>query len=189
LKLLSESSDINKIIKEDLTGRNYSTHLIQIVTKGKIKKQDVIDPILNYLNDESFYRKIQKEFIANINNKIVKNDEIIKQIDVILEEFSSKTNASPKSDKLIYYNENTQLNDLINNKNNLIAYQGALKLELLTLTKVVEDKSTVLNIRNAKIIFLKMKFIFPVLLIFCFIFLLNIRLFYRNQLIKSKENL
>lgn len=188
LKLLSESSDIKEIIKEDLTGRNYGTHLIHVTTKGKTSKQGVIDPILKYLNDEEFYKKIQKEYIATINTKIVKNEEVIQQIDVILNEFGSKTTTNQKSDKLIYYNENTQLNELIDNKNNLIASQGLLKVELLTLTSIVEEKSTVLNIRNIKSIFLKMKFIIPVLLILGFILIHNMRLFYLNQLSKSKEN-
>ena len=187
LKLLSESADISKIIKDDVTGRNYSTHLIHISTKGKINKEDVIDPILKYLNDEAFYHKIQKEYIANLNMKIAKNDEIIKQIDLILEEFSSKDNSSQKNDKLIYYNENTQLNEIINTKNNLIASQGALRLELISLAKVINEKSTVLNVRDVKSIFLKMKFILPVALILGFIFSVFIRSFYKSQKSKFKE--
>lgn len=187
LKLLSESSDINKIIKDDLTGRNYGTHLIHISTKGKINKEDVIDPILKYLNEEAFYHKIQKEYIANLNMKIAKNDEIIKQIDLILEEFSSKVNSSQKNDKLIYYNENTQLNEIINTKNSLIANQGSLRLELISLTNVINEKSTVLNVRAVKSIFLKMKFILPVALILGFIFSIFIRSFYKSQSLKFKE--
>jgi hypothetical protein len=107
LKLLSESGDINKVIKEDLTGRNYGTHLIQISTKGKTSKTAVINPILKYLNDEDFYRKLQKEILASVQIKIAKNDEVIKQIDQILKEFTSEASSRQNSDKLIYYNENT----------------------------------------------------------------------------------
>ena len=187
LKLLSESADINKIIKDDLTGRNYGTHLIHITTNGKVTKGDLIDPILEYLNNEEFYKKIQKEYIVNLNNRISKNDEVIKQIDVILDEFSSKTTASQKSDKLIYYNENTQLNEIINTKNDLISKQGSLRLEILSLSKIVNDKSTVLNVKEIKSIFVKMKFIIPVILILGFIFLVIVRSFYKKQLIKFKE--
>ncbi|CAM4164592.1 hypothetical protein FLAN108750_13525 [Flavobacterium antarcticum] len=187
LKLLSESADINKVINDDLTGRNYGTHLIHITTKGKVTKENLIDPILNYLNNEEFYKKIQKEYVVNINNIIGKNNEVIKQIDIILDEFSSKTTASQKSDKLIYYNENTQLNEIIKTKNNLISTQGSLRLELLSLSKIVNDKSTVLNVKEIKSIFVKMKFIIPVILILGFIFLVIVRSFYKKQLIKFKE--
>jgi hypothetical protein len=181
LKLLSESADINKVIKEDLTGRNYGTHLIQISTKGKIKKEGIINPILKYLNDEAFYRKIQKEFLANIKIKIIKNEEVIQQIDAVLREFTNKTSSSQKSDKLIYYNENTQLNEIINNKNNIISSQASLRLELILMSKIVEDKSTVLNIKKKISIFLKMKFILPVLLILGFILFGVMRSFYKTQ--------
>ena len=189
LKLLSESADINKIIKDDLTGRNYGTHLIQVATKGKIKKEEVIDPILDYLNNEGFYKELQKESIANIYNKIAKNDEMIKQIDAILEEFNSKVNSSQKSDKLIYYNENTQLNEILKTKNELIVNQGVLRVELISITKIINEKSTVLNVKKEKSIFLKMKFILPVTLIFIFIFLVFSRSFYKSQMTKLKEKI
>lgn len=189
LKLLSESSDINKIIKDDLTGRNYGTHLIKITTQGKIRTEDFIAPILDYLNDEEFYKKIQKEHIENINIKISKNEEILKQIDVILEELSSKTHSSPRSDKLIYYNENTELNEIINTKNNLISSQGQFRLDLLTASKIIKDKSSVLNIKEVENIFLKMKFILPVLFILGFILFIMLRSFYQKQLIKFKREL
>jgi len=186
LKLLSESADINKIIKEDLTGRNYGTHLIHIVSKGKINKEEVINPILGYLNNETFYKELQKEFIATIYNKIAKNDEMIKQIDAILEDFSSNSNSSQKNDRLIYYNENTQLNEILNTKNELITNQGELRVQLISVTKIIKEKSTVLNVRKTEIIFLKMKFIIPIVLIFSFILLGYARSFYKSQLTKLK---
>lgn len=189
LKLLSESSDISKIIKEDVTGRNYSTHLIQINTKGTITKEDVIDPIMNFLNNEEFYKIVQQEYVTNLKIKIIKNEEVIKQIDAILDEFSSKSNSSQKSDKLIYISENTQLNEVITTKNQLIYEQGEYKMQLLSLSKVIKDKSSVINVKEATSIFLKMKFIIPFLLICGFILFIQIRSFYKTQIVKYKQAL
>jgi hypothetical protein len=186
LKLLSESSDISKIIEDDITGRNYGTHLIHITTKGTITKEAVIDPIMNFLNNEEFFNTVKKEYVASINDKIAKNEEVIKQIDLILNEFSSKTTSSQKSDKLIYYNENTQLNEIINTKNNLISDIGAYKLQLLSLSKIVKDKSAVINVKKTTSIFLKLKFIIPAVLILGFVFSVMMRSFYKKQLIKYK---
>lgn len=187
LKLLSESSDISKIIKDEITGRNYGTHLIHITTKGTITKENVIDPIMNFLNNEEFFNAVQKEYVTTVNNKISKNEEVIKQIDVILDEFSSKATSGQKNDKLIYYNDNTQLNEIIKTKNNLISDIGSYKLELLSLSKIVKDKSTVMNVNNSTTIFLKLKFIIPALLILGFVLSIVIRSFYKKQLIKYKE--
>ncbi|WP_432672383.1 hypothetical protein [Flavobacterium sp. SM2513] len=187
LKLLSENSDISKIIKDDVTGRNYGTHLIHIATNDIIAKEDIIDPIMNFLNNEEFFKTVQKEYVASVNDKIAKNEEVIKQIDVILDEFNSKTTSSQKSDKLIYYNENTQLNDIIETKNNLVSDIGAYKLELLSLSKIVKDKSVVINVKKTISIFLKLKFILPVVLILVFVFSVMMRSFYKKQLVKYKE--
>lgn len=189
LKLLSESSDISKIIKDDVTGRNYSTHLIHIKTKGAINKEALIDPLLNFLNNEEFFKTVQEKYISNLKTKILKNEEVISQIDLILEEFSSKTTSSQKSDKLIYYNENTQLNEIINTKNALISDIGDYKLQLISLSKIIKDKSTVLNVKDVKIIFLKMKFILPVFFILSFILFTAIRSFYKTQLKKFKSKI
>lgn len=189
LKLLSESSDISKIIKEDVTGRNYSTHLIQIDTKGTIKKEDVIDPIMNFLNNEEFFKMVQQEYVTNLKSRIIKNEEVIKQIDAILDEFSSKSNSSQKSDKLVYVSENTQLNDVITTKKQLIYEQDEYKMQLLSLSKVIKDKSSVINVKEISSIFLKMKFIIPFLLICGFILFIQIRSFYRKQVVKYKQAL
>lgn len=189
LKLLSESSDISKIIKDDVTGRNYSTHLIQITTKGPILKKEIIEPIMNFLNNEQFYKTVQNEYVSTIKTKISKNEEVIKQIDAILAEFSSKSNSNQKSDKLVYVSENTQLNDVISTKNELISEQGEYKMQLLTLSKVIKDKSSVINIKKVTIIFLKMKFIMPFILIFGFILFVMIHSFYKKQSVKYRETL
>jgi hypothetical protein len=49
------------------------------------------------------------------------------QIDAVLNGFSSSVNRNQQSDKLVYYNENTQLNDVIKTKEALIYRQGVLR--------------------------------------------------------------
>lgn len=187
LKLLSESADINKVIKEDLTGRNYSTHLIRIQSNDQIKKENLIDPILNFLNNEEYLNKIQKEYFFNTQNKILKSEEVVKQIDLILEEFNSKEMTSKRNDKLIYYNDNNQLNEILNTKNRMISDIGFYKTELIAQAKIINDKSTVLNVKETKSIFLKMKFILPIVFILVFIIFATIRSFYKRQSIKIKS--
>ncbi len=187
LKLLSESSDINKVIKGDLTGRNYGTHLIHIITHENITREGTIDPILNFLNNEEFFLALQKQYLIDLQIKINSSEEIIEQIDVILDNFGAKTNPADKNDKLIYYNENTQLNDVINTKKELISELGNDRLDLIKYSKVIKEKSSVLNVKKTQSIFTKMKFILPVILILGFIFLVIIRSFYKTQLVKFKE--
>ncbi len=187
LKLMAEDGDLKKIVKENMTSKNYKYHLISYTTRGKSEEESTLNPVLNFLNDSDFYKKIQKEYLNNIAVKIKENDSIIAQINGVMDQFSKTVNSSQKSDKLVYYNDNTQLNEVLKTKEGLINEQGAKRIELVTSDKIVKEISTTLNVENTKFIYGKKKFILPVLLITLFILLVKLNVFYRKQL--AKRNL
>ena len=115
---------------------------------------------------------------------MVENDSIIDQINVFLNTFKNTTNGSQKSDKLVYYNENSQLNDVIKTKEALIGEQGTLRLQLLSLDKIVKSNSEVLNIKNTESINGKMKLVLPILFIFIFVLVGYFKSFYKKQMTK-----
>ena len=168
VKLLSEDSDIKKVIKEDLTSKHYSYHTIKISTDGKASSKKHIKPILDFLNKTPYYEQLRRTTIANAEKKIVENQRIIDQINVVLEQFENNLKNNQKSEKLIYNNENNQLNDLINNKSTLIAEIGNIKLQLVNIDKVVKPTSIVLNQKSIKGINGKMGKIMPILLLLLF---------------------
>lgn len=183
LKLMAEDGDIKKIVEERTTSKNYTFHTISFVTKKLTTDKKTIEPIMNFLNTSDFYTKVQKEQINNIKTKMSENDSIIAQIDGFLNSFSNTINGSPKSDKLVYYNENTQLNDVINTKNKLISEQGALRMDLVSLDKIIKENSSTTNIENNKSVNGKLKLILPLLFIFVYIFIHFFIGFYRKQAI------
>jgi hypothetical protein len=188
LKLMAEDGDIKKILEEKATSKNYTYHKISFSTKSIISAKEVISPLLKFLNTSDFYTKIQKETVNNVYLKIKANEVIINQIDGFLDGFTSKINNSTKSNSLIYYNENTQLNDAIQTKDKLISEQGYLRVELVSLDKIVKESSSTINIENTKSINGKLKFILPILFIFIFIsihFFIN---FYKKQSQKANQN-
>lgn len=180
VKLLSEDGDINKVIKDSLTSRNYNHHKILIVTDGFTTNKQTIDPILTYLNENSFYKEFQKTYVDNLKNKMGQDQIVINQIDALLNQFSNSSN-NQKNDKLVYYNENTQLNGIIDQKNNLISEIGAIKTQLLASDKIILDKSRVNNIKNTKGLNNKMKLILPIIFVLGFIFLSLFLSFYKKQ--------
>ena len=111
------------------------------------------------------------------------------EIDGFLNNFTNKTDGSQniKSDKLVYYNENTQLNDAIETKNKLISEKGDLRLKLVSADKIIKENSTTLNIENTKSINGKLKLIFPFLFTFIFILIHFFISFYKKQAEKAKQ--
>lgn len=182
VKLLAEDNDINKVVEDDLTSRNYIFHNINFSTGKPTTDAETVAPILKYLNDSDYYRKIQKQYVENVHVKMRQNDSIIAQINMVL---NNAKNPS-KSNNLVYYNENTQLNEVIKTKNELNGEQGSSRMELVGLDQIIKKNSATINIENHKGLNGKRKLVLPVLLLMLFFGSVVLIKFYKRQLAKSK---
>lgn len=189
LKLIAENNDIDKVLKDKVTSKNYPYHLISFSTKGKITNENTIDPLLKALNDNAYFRVIQKNIIENVKIKIQSNDNTLVQIDGILNSFSnSADNKSVKNDNLIYYNNNNQLNEVLKTKYELISEQGNRKIELINYQKIIKEVSVTANIKNVTSINGKLKLVLPFLFISLFILLRLFLSFYKTQSVRFKNS-
>ncbi|MGG7036781.1 MAG: hypothetical protein ACI7YS_16540 [Flavobacterium sp.] len=184
IKLWSENTDINEIIIGDITAKNYPFHLIALTTLDKTARDKTVEPLLKYLNDSDYYNQIREENLNNVKIKMIENDSIISQINGFLNSFSDTVNGSQKSDKLVYYNENSQLNEVIKTKDELIKDQGKLRLNLVDYDRIIKEKSNTLNIRNTQVVNGKMKLVLPIAFIFMFILGGYFNSLYRRQMQK-----
>lgn len=184
IKLMAEDGEIKKILSEDLTSKNYPFHLVTFYTLNQTSDEVSVNPILEFLNKSDYFSKVQKEYVKNVNIKITENDSIIGQINGFLNSFKNTTNGSQKSDKLVYYNENSQLNDVIKTKDAIISEQGSLRLQLLSLDKIIKNNSEVLNIKETNSVNGKMKFILPLIFIIIFVLVGYFKSFYKKQMSK-----
>ena len=181
MKLLAEDSDINKVINDEVTSKNYPSHTIKIRTADKINNKDITDPILRYLNNNTFYTVIQKTNLKYTEIKIKKNQEIINQIDALLNKFSLSSPNESKNEKLVYYNENTQLNDIIISKNRLLEEIASQDINKIMYSNTIKQTALILNNIDQKGINGKMKLILPLLLFLIFIMVTVLKAFYETQ--------
>lgn len=187
LKLMSEDSDIKKIVEERATSKNYLYHLISFKTRELTTSKKTVEPLLKYLNSSEFYTKIQKEYINNEQIRMKVNEVTIAQIDGVLNSFSNSVTENSKSDKLVYYNENTQLNDVILTKDKLVREQANLRIEMVSLDKIIKANTQTLNIENSAAINGKLKLILPLILVLLYFFAYNFVSFYRTHAARSKQ--
>lgn len=187
IKLMSEDGDIKKIVNETLTSKNYPHHLISYSTQGLTSDENTLTPILTFLNDSKYYETVFKEYNENIRVKMAENDSIISQIDAFLNSFNNTVNGSQKSDKLVYYNENSQMDEIIKTKDALLNEQGIHRMELVNLDKIIKDSSITLNIKNTKKVNGKMKLVLPLLFLFLFVLVGFMKSYYKNQMIKHNS--
>jgi hypothetical protein len=172
LKLMSEKGDINKIIEDEVTSKNYDLQRIEIYSKEKVEEKD-IKSIINYLNKDAYFDSILHLNISNIKGRIVKNDSIIAQIDKLIQSYSSSIARGDAS--VMFKNDNSEVNSLIIQKKELITKIDEDKLSLIRQNKIIKDNTIVCNKINNKGIANKLKFIFPILFIFLFLFISYIK--------------
>jgi hypothetical protein len=183
IELMAQDGDFKKVVSENTTSKNYPYHLITFTTRGRTAYEKTITPLLNYLNDNDFYKKIQQEYLKNVADKLRANDTMIAQIDGVLKGVS----AEAAKGQSVYINENTQLNDVIKTKDELIKEQGIHRVDLVGLDKIVKDNSVIPNIKDEDGLNGKMKLVLPLLFIFIFLCVVGFRAFYRSQTAKYKS--
>ena len=176
IKLMAEDGDIDKILKDELTSKQYYLQNIIITTKGKFTKENLIQPILNYLDKSAYFIKQKETNKINVNEKIALNDALIKQIDQILATLSNKTSNSS-----ITISEKSSVAELINKKDQLIQETQYLKINQNIYDKVIKEESINLNNFKKTPIFLKMKVVLPLLLIFIYLLFYSFSKLYKKQ--------
>lgn len=184
IKLMAEVGEVKKVLEDNITSKNYTFHTITFNSNKEISEKEVVEPLLNYLNESAYFDAAQKIGYKNLENEIAQNDTIIAQINNVLNGLS----GSAKSDKLIYNNENLQLNDIIKTKQKLISEQGKNKFRLITFNKTIKEINSTLNINENKTVNGNFKIWLPVFFIFVFVLISMFLKFYRKQLALSQAS-
>ena len=116
IKLMAEDGNIDKIMKDEITSKNYYHHKISIQTKGMFKKEEFINPILNYLNTNTYFEVQQKVYQKNLLDKIALNDSLINQIDKLIVLLSSNNSSGT-----ISISEKNSIPELVEKKDRVIS--------------------------------------------------------------------
>lgn len=181
-KIMAENGDLAQLLEDRTLTRNYKTHKLIVYTVVPIKKDEVVKPLLDYLNSDPYYVGLQKAAQENLANRMKANDSLIGQIDAILNNFA--TNPS-RNTSLMYYNEDTELN-VIESKIRLIKEQDLNNILKYNTNTIIKETGVALNIATRKGLAGKMKFIIPFLFIIVFVCAVQFRNFYRKQANKRK---
>ncbi|UGS23661.1 hypothetical protein [Flavobacterium channae] len=176
IKLMAEDGNIDKIMEDEITSKNYYHHKISIKTKGMFKKEEFITPVLNYLNNNSYFEIQQKVYQKNLADKIILNDSLIKQIDNLIVLLSSNNSSGT-----ISISEKNSIPELVEKKDRLILEKQYLLTNENIFDKIIKEESSIINIRDYKPLLLNNKILFPLALIL--LYLLSYFLFntYKKQ--------
>jgi hypothetical protein len=148
-KLLAEKGDIAKFTSELNTSQHFKFHKITIYKKGSSLGDKGIKTLLDYLNKNEYYEEYGKVAVDNAKKKIVRNNEMISQIDTLLSTFRKTGTAKEQG---ISINQNSQLNDLVLTKEALIQDNKKIELDLIDGSQTIKEVSIVNDIIEDRLI-------------------------------------
>jgi hypothetical protein len=189
LELMKENEGLKTIVKDTTLRKYYNYHTIKINAIGTITEKNTIGPILEYLNSSTYYDAFKKINSQNIQNNINSKEATILQIDGILNQFSNGNESHSGNEKLVYYNENLNLDAIIRTKDSLSGEIDKLKIEQYNTGKTIKEQGMVLNIKGNKTIKGRFIFILPLVFVGLFIFFSFFISFYKKQSLKANANL
>jgi hypothetical protein len=182
-KLISENGDMNKMLEDNTTSKYYKNHVITITTNERVTQKNLIDPFLAHLENNAYFKAMQKTFFENLDMTVATNDSIANQIDAVIKAYSLSSNM--QSSNLVALNEKTSINDLLRTKQALVETKAYLNLQSIENSKVIKDNGVLLNIKVSGI-GKSQKVILPLLFLFLFIIIYNFRKYYKKEVNKRK---
>lgn len=181
LKLMADSGEISKILEDKITSKNYKYQVVTITTSRPITEEEVLKPLLQYLNANPYLEVMKKEWVNNLEIEIKQNDTLIKQIDGILNNFGTKATGNG-----VFYSEEAPIHEIIKSKEKLIREQGKNRIDIVNYEKVIKDSSNILNINRYGTLAGRLKFVYPIILIGLFVSLVTFWAYYKRQMNKRQ---
>lgn len=170
---LSENNiSIHKYKKGEQTEKIYRYHLVTLKSKKEDINGSVINSFLDKLNQEPYFmnRKIIEN--QNIAMKIAEYEKSINDLNKIFEKLGTELASSGNGIKI---ETQTQANDLLNNKQNIVEKLSELKIIQSEQSKVFYDLTRITNIQSNSILF---TVLVPILLLFLLFFFNGLRFIY-----------
>ncbi|WP_026977261.1 hypothetical protein [Flavobacterium tegetincola] len=186
LKLIAEDGSMEKVVKDEMTSMKYEYHQILIISKDKINRENTVDPLMNFLNNNSYFTLIQKNEVENLKNKIKYTEQTLNQVNGILDNFSNGDNKYGSDSKLMYYNnENSEIDNVLKTKSTLVSELGYYKLELVNTEKIIRELSIVDNVQREATI----PVMLPALFVGLYIFIVFFIGFYKKQKTRQRSEI
>lgn len=186
---LAQSDFEDDILLSEVYYTEYKFHKIFITTTSE-GNEATIGKILSYLNSNETFLKAKELVISETKMRIKRNDISIENIDALFVENAGKSNNSAGNASQIFFKSqaNNNLHLLIEAKNDLIAENQEIKIDLLKYNNIV----TVINKPSLLYVFSfsdNKRTLLPLALIFLFSFFFVLRgMYLKGKAISQEKN-
>tara|TARA_R110000772_G_scaffold122087_6_gene228358 strand:- start:20 stop:1006 length:987 start_codon:yes stop_codon:yes gene_type:complete len=187
LEGLLKNIDLKDEISE-VFAAEYKYHTLKVLLSEKGTVKSVLK-ILDHINNNSFLSEIRDSDISYMNARIEGNIEIIKQIDKVVETYTSKEPITSTSDQIYIVDREFKIDEILQKKINLnreIETYKSLLVYSKNVVVVINDP----NISENSLSILDISYItYPIMLVFLFLLLALFRHWFRYFKKLSNKNL
>lgn len=136
-ELLFEEEESIDFIENPINSKNFKFHRIYIEVKGEKFHEDLSNALIDYINNNDYFNNLKSLSLESFDHQLDQNQIMIKQIDSILLNAQVSKSLALDSQAMLF-SDNSGLNNLISQKQNLISKQQYLKQNMLTQTNVIK---------------------------------------------------
>ncbi|MBT8284105.1 MAG: hypothetical protein HKO75_01885 [Flavobacteriaceae bacterium] len=144
LKDFESTGAISGILRGILQDKTTRNERITFFFKDDEIGEDYAGKIINYINSNPYYNELLKVYNENAQNRIALNDSLIRQVDVLINNYTNKMlkeQATTEGRLVLENQEPLNIPSLFSLKNNLIQDTESKRLEL----EQRQDAITVVN--------------------------------------------
>lgn len=145
--LLDEFGDFS-FVEEKININEYPNHKLKIYVKGKEENESIAKQLYTSLAENSFYNEMRDLTIESLQEQLVENKKIRKQIDSIIKEQKGALNFSTADNNSINFSGSQDLQELLNQKRVLLSSDLKIKEQLSSedeILKIVDSSFGVLS--------------------------------------------
>lgn len=140
LQNFQNDSFISDIVKTEILKNSAVNHRITVIYKNSIAGREATRRLIEYINNNDYFKEIQQIYNQNAINKIERNQELIEQIDALIDGYTKNLSEGKRVDQgtLVLDNEKSlEVPSLLSLKNVLIKEIERKKLEMAEQKKII----------------------------------------------------
>lgn len=186
LKDFESNGAISDILRSQLQDKTTRDERITFYFRNSEIGEEYAHKIIAYINSNPYYRELIKVYTENAQNRIAQNDSLIRQVDVLIKNYTTKMlkeQATSEGRLVLENQEPLNIPSLFSLKNSLIESSQAKRLELERRQEAITIVNFGKSYNTPKPLYRKKIILFP--LLFLGVFFLTGFIRFLNG--KSKE--
>lgn len=185
-RILFQNQELSEFLEDMVTSKYYKYHKLNFSIVGQENSEEIIKAVLQYFNSNEHFLEYQEVVRENTLLEIAENTKMTAQIDSVFKAVSTFA-SNEKSNQSLFINDNSQLNDLLISKRELLEDRTKLLMRYKDEKEIIKLVSATYNLKP-DVIYISNKLKYPILLVLFFSLIFFTKYTYKNLKAFAESN-